>query len=39
MLTLGDIEIEKSKFYRHGSPVPTFLEDIDSDNMLVSNKY
>ena len=36
ILTFGDIEIEKSKFYRHKSPVP--LRDIDIEKVLVSNK-
>ena len=36
ILTFGDIEIEKSKFYRHKSRVP--LRDIDIEKVLVSNK-
>ena len=33
---LGDIEIEKNKFYRHKSLVP--LRDVDTEKVLVSNK-
>ena len=33
---LGNIEIEKDKFYHHKSPVP--LRDIDIEKVLVSNK-
>ena len=36
VLTLGDIETEKHKFWIYKSP--NFLEDIDIDNVLVSNK-
>ena len=36
MLTFGDIDIEKNKFYRHESP--TFLEDVDIEKVAVSNK-
>ena len=35
-LTIGDIEIEKNKFYRHKSP--PFLEDVDIEKVLVSKK-
>ena len=36
ILTFGDIEIEKHKFYCYKSP--TFKEDGDIDNILVFNK-
>ena len=36
MLTFGDIDIEKNKFYRHESL--TFLEDVDIEKVAVSNK-
>ena len=36
ILTFGDIEIEKNKFYRHKTPI--FLKDVDIDKVLVSNK-
>ena len=36
ILTFGDIEIEKSKFYRHKTPI--FLKDVDIEKVLVSNK-
>ena len=36
ILTFGDIEIEKSKFYR--SKTPIFLKDVDIEKVLVSNK-
>ena len=36
ILTFGDIEIEKNKFYRHKSAI--FLKDVDIDKVLVSNK-
>ena len=32
----GDIEIEKSKFYRNKTPI--FLKDVDIEKVLVSNK-
>ena len=35
ILTFGDIEIEKHKFYQYDSPI--FLKDRDIDNVLVSN--
>ena len=35
ILTFGDTEIEKNKFYRHESPVP--LSDVDVKKILVSN--
>ena len=34
--TFGDIEIEKQKVYRYKTPL--FLEDVNADNKLVSNK-
>ena len=36
ILTFGNIEIEKNKFYRHKTPI--FLKDVDIDKVLVSNK-
>ena len=36
ILMFVDIEIEKDRFYRHNSP--TFLEDVDIEKVLVSNK-
>ena len=36
ILTFGDIEIEKNKFYRRKLPVP--LRDVDIEKVLVSNK-
>ena len=36
ILIFGNIEIEKSKFYRHKTPI--FLRDIDIKKALVSNK-
>ena len=36
VLTFGDIEIEKNKFYHHKSP--TFLEDVDIEKVSVSKK-
>ena len=36
MLTFGDIEIEQDKFYSHKKPI--CLEDVDINNVLVSNK-
>ena len=37
ILTFGDIEIEKDKFYHYSSPI--FLkEDVDINNLLVSSK-
>ena len=35
-LTFGDFEIENHKLYLYESPI--FLEDVDIDNMLVSDK-
>ena len=32
----GDIEIEKDKFYHHGSSI--FLKDVDIEKVLVSSK-
>ena len=36
ILTFGDIEIEKNKFYCHKSLI--LLEDIDTEKVLVSKK-
>ena len=36
ILTFVDIEIKKHKFYRY--KIPTFIEDLDIKNVLVSNK-
>ena len=36
ILTFGDIEIEKNKFYRHKTPI--LLRDVDIEKVLVSNK-
>ena len=36
ILTFGDIEIEKNKFFRHKSPIP--LRDVDIQKVLASNK-
>ena len=36
ILTFGDIEIEKIKFYRYKSP--TFLNDVDIEKVFVSSK-
>ena len=36
ILTFGNIEIEKNKFYRHKTPI--FLEDADIEKVLVSKK-
>ena len=36
VLTFGDIDIEKDNFYCHRSP--TFLKNIDIDEVLVSEK-
>ena len=36
ILTFGDVEIEKNIFYHHESPI--FLEDLDIEKVLVSNK-
>ena len=35
ILTFGNIEIEKNKFYNHKTP--TFLGDVDIEEVLVSN--
>ena len=37
ILTFGDTEIEKSKFYRHKTPI--LLKDVDIETVLVSNKF
>ena len=36
ILMLGDIEIEKNRFYHHKTPI--LLRDIDTEKVLVSNK-
>ena len=36
ILTFGDIEIEKNNFYHYKSPM--FLDDVDIEKILVSNK-
>ena len=36
ILTFGDIEIEKNKFYHH--KIAIFLGDVDIEKVLVSNK-
>ena len=36
ILTFGDIEIEKNKFYR--TKIPNLLKDVDIEKVLVSNK-
>ena len=36
ILTFGDIEIEKNKFYCNNTLI--FLKDVDIEKMLVSNK-
>ena len=36
ILTFGNIEIEKNKFYRNEIPIP--LKDVDIEKVLVSNK-
>ena len=36
VLTFGDIEIEKNKFYHHKSPI--LLNDVDIEKVLASNK-
>ena len=36
ILTFGDIENEKNKFYQNETPVP--LKDVDIKKVLVSNK-
>ena len=36
ILMIGDIEIEKNKFYCHKSPI--LLKDIDIEKVLVSKK-
>ena len=36
ILTFGNIKIEKNKFYHHKSPI--FLEDVNIEKVLVSNK-
>ena len=36
ILTFGNIEIEKNKFYYHKNPAP--LTDLNTEKVLVSNK-
>ena len=36
ILMFSNIEIEKSKFYHHNSPI--YLKDVDMEKVLVSNK-
>ena len=36
IVALGDIEIEKNKFYHHKSPI--LLKDVDIERVSVSNK-
>ena len=36
ILTFGDIEIEKKKFYRHKTPI--LGGDVDTEKVLVSKK-
>ena len=36
VLTFGNIEIEKNKFYRHKTPI--FFGNVDIEKVLVSNK-
>ena len=36
ILTFGDIEIEKNKFYRN--KIPILLKDVDIEKVLVCNK-
>ena len=36
ILIFHDIDMEKNKFYRHKSP--TFVEDVDTEKVLVYNK-
>ena len=36
IITFGDIEIEKNKFYRYKTPI--LLGDVDIEKVLVSNK-
>ena len=36
ILTFGNIEIERNKFYRHKTPI--FCGDVDIKKVLVSNK-
>ena len=36
ILAFGNIEIEKSQIFRH--KIPIFLEDLDTEKVLVSNK-
>ena len=36
VLTFGDIEIEKNKFYHHKNPI--LLKDVDIEKVLVSSK-
>ena len=36
ILTFGDVEIKKNKFYRHKTPI--LLGAVDIEKVLVSNK-
>ena len=36
IITFGSIKIEKQKFYCYKSPI--FKKDVNTDNILVSNK-
>ena len=36
IVTFGNIEIEKNKFYCHRTPI--FLEDVDIEKVLISSK-
>ena len=36
ILTFGDTEIEKTKFYRQKTPI--FIKDVDIEKVLTSNK-
>ena len=38
VLTFGDIEIEKDKFYHYSSPIFLKKKDVDINNLLVSSK-
>ena len=37
IITFGDIEVEKHKFNRYKYPI--FLNNVNIDNILVSNKF
>ena len=36
IITLGDIEVEKHKFYQHKSPISIY--DVNVDGIVVSNR-